>query len=484
MRYLLLAVGAILASLSSSARADILLYPLPGTNIAFALQGKVATHPGGTVTFRHSRFGSVYFKLDDVTFYRVPTTRAIAAEKHRDAVRDGNVEACLEAARWALHHGLLSEFYEAASAAWKIDPQHPAVRRLAALKRKMDAPLPTSSEREEEIKKVVTTSRPMSFFRSKHFLLMHDTPLSTGGKSRGGRATKRLELLETVYESFLLKFCLEGYELEVPKERLKVVLFGDKQDFLNCSEEIKPILSKMEGFYHKKDNVAVFFDQATDEGYLALKSLGQQLKQIRDAEVKKRSPRAAEIRRFVDTIQMLTEISRENLDIEVTSHETTHQLAANTGLQPNESPVPVWAAEGLATYFECPKQAAWSGIGSVNKQRLKWYRLLLSDQEHSSIDFTVSDRVFMDAATDEAHAAAYGQAWALTHFLMERYFDKLIELYRSLAQIRSDKPLSAEKNTEVFDKVFGDVKAQLTVEWRNYMATLKTDLERVLEENK
>jgi hypothetical protein len=90
----------------------------------------------------------------------------------------------------------------------------------------------------------------------------------------------------------------------------------------------------------------------------------------------------------------------------------------------------------------------------------------------------------MNAASDGATAAAYGQAWALTHFLMERHFDKLIEFYRSIAQIRSDKPLSPEKNTEVFDKVFGDVKSQLATEWRNYMATLKTDVERVLEENR
>ena len=175
--------------------------------------------------------------------------------------------------------------------------------------------------------------------------------------------------------------------------------------------------------------------------------------------------------------------SGNSSDIEVTSHETAHHLAANTGLQPNESPVPVWAAEGLATYFECPKEAAWSGIGTVNRQRLEWYRGLAGDREHSSIDFTVSDRIFTLAKADEAMLHAYGQSWALTHFLMDRHFDLLIKYYRSLAQIQSDKRPTAEENIEAFDKIFADVKAQLSVEWRNYMRSLKTDLERVLEDN-
>jgi hypothetical protein len=483
MRYLFLAAWALLALLPSAAPADILLYPLPGSDVVLALQGRVATHPGGTVTFRHPRFGSLYFRLADIRYYQVPTTLTIAGQKLQQAVQAGDADACIEAGRWALHHGLLPEFYKAASAAWKLAPNHPTVQRLAALKRKMDAPLPTSIEQEQEIRKVVATGRPMSFFRSKHFVLMHDTPIPTRGRGKGSRASNRLELLETVYESFLLKYCLEGCELDVPKEQLKVVLFGNKQDFLNCSEDIKPILSKVEGFYDKKDNVSVFYDQATDEGYMALERIGLELKDIRDTAVRERSPGAADLRRLVDTLQMLTEVSRENTDIEVTSHEITHQLAANTGLTPNEAPVPVWAAEGVATYFECPKDAAWSGIGTVNKQRLNWYRGLAGDREHSSIDFTVSDRVFMDAVTDEAIMHAYGQAWALTHFLMERHFDRLVKYYRSLALIQSEKRLTAEQNIQAFDNVFGDIKAQLSVEWRNYMRSLKTDVERVLEEN-
>ena len=107
--------------------------------------------------------------------------------------------------------------------------------------------------------------------------------------------------------------------------------------------------------------------------------------------------------RLADTIQLLTEVSRENSDIEVVSHEATHHMAGNTGLMPGDAPVPIWAAEGLATYFESPKEAAWSGIGSVNEERLRWYRGLERDKMHSNIDFIVSDQIFTRAASHGAN---------------------------------------------------------------------------------
>ena len=482
MRCLFLGLCALLALSPSAVRADILLYPLPGTNLAFVLQGKVRPNPGGTVTFNHPRFGNLYFSLDKVRYYKAPSTLTIANGKQQKAVRDGDVEACLEAGRWALHHGLLPEFYQTASAAWKLDRNHPAVKRLATLKRKLDAPPPASAKQELEMREYVPVGEHMRFVRSRHFLLMHDTPPTKGGKSKKTRAEERLELLETVYESFLLKFCLEGFDLEVPKEHLKVVLFANKQDYLEFGELLKPDLSKAAGFYDKKSNTAVFFDQGTNEAYQVLDGLNRELQAAKQRAIKDRAPGARDLVRFADTLQLLTAVARENSDIEVVSHEATHQLAANTGLMPNESPVPVWAAEGLATYFESPKEAAWSGIGAVNKERLDWYQALASDREHSNIDFVVSDKVFMHAASGGAVMAAYGQAWALTHFLMDRHFDKLIKYYQLIGQKRSDKQLSAEENQEAFEEIFGDVRTGLDLEWRTYMGSLKTDVERVLEE--
>lgn len=487
MRHLLFVVCALLALSPCAARADLLLYPLPGTNIAFVLQGKVTVNPGRTVTFRHPRFGNLYFSLQNIQYYETETTLAIANQRIQKAKLDKDVEACLEAGRWALHHGLLPQFYEAASAAWQLDRNHPTVQRLASLRGKMLAPVPASADQERQMREFVSTGRRMKFQRSAHFLLMHDTPPTTDKRSRKTRADVRLELLETVYESFLLKFCLEGYELEVPKERLKVVLFSDMKDFHSFGDVLKPDLSKAAGFYYKPSNTAVFYDQGTNEIYQVLDQINQALQAQKDRAIKDHGMFGGRGRvgtkdlvRFAQTIQLLTKVAKENADIEVVSHEATHQMAANTGLMPNEAPVPLWAAEGLATYFESPKEAAWSGIGAVNRERLDWYRELVGDTAHSNVDFIVSDSIFMLAAADEAVGHAYGQAWALTHFLMDRHFDKLARYYQVIAEKRSEEQLSADEYREAFNQVFGEDKRALEIEWREYMRALKTDVEQVL----
>ena len=176
-----------------------------------------------------------------------------------------------------LHNGLLSDFKEAASAAWRINKDHPTVKRLAAMHQQIQRPLAESPELEQEMRQFVRGGRNMKFQRSEHFLLLHDTADATDKVTRKTRAEERLALLETVFSSFLLKFSLEGYDLEVPQQRLKVVLFADKEDYLRFVNLLSPNLSKASGFYDRKNNVSVFYDQGTDESFEALYKLNAEL---------------------------------------------------------------------------------------------------------------------------------------------------------------------------------------------------------------
>jgi hypothetical protein len=240
-----------------------------------------------------------------------------------------------------------------------------------------------------------------------------------------------------------MKFCLEGCNLQVPKKRLKVVLFSDRDDFLASGEEHLEIAA---GFYTEEANTSVFYDQGSNDLHRALESLSNVLQEQKAYAIRNRTPNAKNLVRMANTIQLLTFVARENADIEVVSHEATHHMAAATGLFPNESPVTTWAHEGLATYFESPSDAAWSGIGSVNKDRLKRYRELALDTRHSNVRFIVSDRIFAKAGTMDALVHGYGQAWALTHFLMNRHFEKLIRYYGLVAAEKSDENLDPDEN--------------------------------------
>ncbi len=477
MRNLVLGLIVLFLCLSVPARADILLYPIPNTPLAFVVQGKVTVHQGRTITMRHARFGDLYFDLNNINYWKVPTTESLANRRLSEAERSKNVALCLSAARWALHNGQLAIFYKAATAAWRIAPNDPTVVRLVAMKKQIEMPISPSAEQEKEIRDYIENDKDMKFVRSKHFLLLHDTSSEKSPYSRKTRVEERLELLETVYESFLMKFCLEGYSLQVPKKRLKVVLFADRDDFLASGEEGLDIAA---GFYTEKTNTSVFYDQGTNDVHETLEALSNVLQERKEHAIKNRTRNAKDTVRMANTLRVLALVARENADIEVVSHEATHHMSAATGLFPNKAPVTTWAHEGLATYFESPSEAAWSGIGTVNKDRLRRYRELAGDHAHSNIGFIVSDRVFSKAGTLDALLHGYGQAWALTHFLMNHHFEELIKYYQLVAAIESEDNLESDEYEELFAQAFGDDVEGLEEEWRKYMTSLKTDLEKIV----
>ena len=102
----------------------------------------------------------------------------------------------------------------------EADPQPRAGHAGQATQDARSTPLGDSSQRQEaELRKFVGLPE-MKVKLSKHFLLLHDTP-DTLTRGKLTRADERLQLLETVYECFLLRFYAYGVELEIPKERLQ-----------------------------------------------------------------------------------------------------------------------------------------------------------------------------------------------------------------------------------------------------------------------
>lgn len=511
MRCRLLVVCAVILFVPALVRADILFYPVQisdRTALVFRLQGK-ANAIGTRVQFRHPRFGRIYFDLNDVAYYKTKTPQERASEKLRLAESHQDVESCLEACHLALRNVLLDDYERAAKAAYDLAPDHPTVRRLVALHKKMGVALPASQELEQEMREYVPAGKTMEFARSEHFLLMHDTSSEEDEWLKKTRAQLCLELLETVYKCFLVKFALQGVEIQVPTERLKVVLFANKRDYENLTDMKSANLSKSSGFFSRDANTAVFFDQGTNEVFELMDKLNTSLQSQVDTYVRHPRPGGKEFIERAKVIQLLTNISKRNVDIEVISHEATHQLAANTGIMPNGAPMALWAAEGIATYFEAAKGADWDGIGAVNDERLKWYRGLESfieykkDKEREdwsvlqSIDFVTNDHWFRISPH-----IAYGQSWALTHFLMERHPKELVQYYLLMAQGRPEDKLSDEvffalsffpslkftqdmrtqvESLEAFEQVFGDSKEDLQYEWRSYMNSLKADRELDLQ---
>src|SRR6185503_19261892 len=94
----------------------------------------------------------------------------------------------------------------------EVDPTHPRAVLVKQLKAKMDAPLGDSSKQVAEMRAFVGRT-DMKIKQSNHFVLMHDTP-DTLTRGKLTRADERAQLLETVYECFLLRFYAYGVKLE------------------------------------------------------------------------------------------------------------------------------------------------------------------------------------------------------------------------------------------------------------------------------
>lgn len=463
--------------------ADIVLYRLPTKSgqLVVPLEGKATVNPGKTVTFRHATLGNLYMDAKDVSIHQLPHTKDIAREKIEAAEKAKDIDACFAAAKFCLRVGHLDQFYKAAAAAWRIDPDHPMVKRLVAMKAKVDRPAPINPAQETYLRNFVNNRADMRVMRSKHYIMLHDTDATPHPRTKRTRAEERLRLLEIVYESFMMKFCINGVDLEIPEEPLMVVLFGDHQDYLRFVTLLSPELASTAGFYLLKEKIVFFFDQGTTDDFKELAVISQILKKSRDEAVRTRRPGAKDVIRLSDTVELLLELEQTNEDVSTVSHEASHQLANNTGLFTYGKYTPTWAAEGIGTYFETPRSAAWGGIGAVNEQRLDWYRVLGRFPAISNIPVIVSDRVFSRAEDGFDQMHAYAQAWALTHFLMEHHFEELMAYYQEVQLLDVDSgDLTEQDLVNVFYKCFAGDPAELERRWKLYMRDLRTDIEQAI----
>ena len=467
--------------LALPAQAELVFCMIPGTRLVVSMQGTTKVHAGGTVTFRHSRFGNLIFSVTDLRIFDVPTNDVLFRRKFLAASQEKDPAAFIKAAKFALKHGLLTEFHEAVDMALEIDPNNRAGRRVRYAQKQMSKPL-GDSEYEEARLYAIVERQDMKVKKSEHFILLYDTPEEPPKGRKLSQAEERLELLETVYEVFMMQFFINNVKLEVPQERLMVVLFSDEKDYLRFAQLLDPALRSAAGFWVPTLNVSVFYAQGTGERFKQMNETSDRLQAMKAKALRFKPANTREIVRAADAISLLVEIEKENDDVSVVSHEATHHLAGNTGLLPRDVHIPTWVHEGLATFFEAPNDAVWSGMGAVNEERIRRYRALEHDTVHSNIDFITENRIFSEAGNLGSVLHGYGQAWALTHFLMERHFDKLMEYYRLLGQQKPGESMTPEEQGELFRKVFGEKTSGLESEWRAYMNKLKTDTERIKEQ--
>jgi hypothetical protein len=153
-------------------------------------------------------------------------------------------------------------------------------------------------------------------------------------------------------------------------------------------------------------------------------------------------------------------------------HETTHQVAFNTGLHSRIGQTPKWVIEGLATMFEAPgihdsKSAA--AMTRINRSRYLWFENYLKSRRlpHSLKDFVATDDLYASATLD-----AYAEGWALTFFLAETRHGSYGRYLKSLVARNPLLVYTGEERVADFRKSFGNLKS-LEAEYVRFYENLK-----------
>jgi hypothetical protein len=156
-------------------------------------------------------------------------------------------------------------------------------------------------------------------------------------------------------------------------------------------------------------------------------------------------------------------------------HEATHQIAFNSGMHTRYADNPLWLVEGMAMYFETPdlsSKSGWKTVGAVNDLRLEQFQEFAARRRKPDSLATLisSDARFTDS--DEM-GDAYAEAWALSHFLIQRKKDAYVKYLGMLAakpRLVFDSP---DERLAEFRAAFGADLEQLNREMLKHVRKLK-----------
>ena len=352
--------------------------------------------------------------------------------------------------------------------------------------------LPVDAEAESRLRSEF--GRRFSLRRTAHYTIAYDAdPVVVAFHAR---------LFEAVHDSFRAFFEAGGFRMPPLAHRLEAVMFAEREAFNAYARRVSPGLAAAAGFYSMRTDRIVLFDSFTDASYrkasanltaaerniaevrnqLAVRKRGEQvilkyhdgssltlgrakaLRMVREKERELRAGRRELERHFADR------------NLTTTIHECVHQLAYNLGVQSPLADNPKWLGEGLATYFETMGYRAQGDSGQINPTRLDAWREAAAGGRLIPLERLIGDDSVFDVTSSSA-STAYGQAWALVHYLLEKKPEPFFDYLRRTAASRRSghgqsqgQGQSAER-LRIFKAAFGNDLSSFDRRWRRYMSS-------------
>jgi hypothetical protein len=235
---------------------------------------------------------------------------------------------------------------------------------------------------------------PMTRYDSKRF-----TAISN---AREKYAKQHLRYCELFYDLFVDHFRRRGFAWQPPAQKLMICIFDSPKGFEAYLGRRMP--AGITGVYHPRSNRLVLYDLAQNSHLLANRDQG-----LKVAELSNPHDRV----RISDTVERRYKDAANDMNLSTTMHEAAHLLSFNGGLLRRDRDVPVWLAEGLATYCEATDEGDWQSLGSANPLRIDDLRRVNGQYmpltELVRDDWLRSNRVLL----------GYAQSWALFRLMMQ-----------------------------------------------------------------
>lgn len=249
---------------------------------------------------------------------------------------------------------------------------------------------------------------------------------------------QHLKYCEIFYDLFLNHFRSRGFNPQIPaNSKLMLCMFCEPKGFEAYLGRQMP--AGITGVYHTPSNRLVLYDLAQNAYLLAGRE--NLLKRAESLNPHDRM-------RITDTVERRYKDAAHDANIGTTMHECAHLLSFNSGLLKRDGDVPVWLAEGLATYCESTDEGDWQSLGSPNPLRI--HDLRRAGGKYLTLQQLMRDEWLRTPAV----LLGYAQSWALYHMLMQ---ERAVSLNKYLGIIAARK--APEYRLADFRDAFGDPDA-------------------------
>ena len=257
-------------------------------------------------------------------------------------------------------------------------------------------------------------------------------------------ARNSARLLESLYKKLIEKFQERGFDVKQAEFPLVAVIFRSEEDFRKHRE----VDVEVQAYYEIMSNRIFFYETS---------------------ERQREDPQFAAMRKP-----------------QTVTHEGTHQILQNIGVQPRLAAWPPWLVEGMAELAAASerKNGEWVQFSQVNPLHIATLEDLRDAQVlqgnvpggapvhvgrapgSSMVEYLISKSSL--TPTD------YSLSWALTHYLANKQTPAFLAFLKEMSQLPPGVTRTPEENQAVFNRHFGSKYRQLDTQVEKHLAKLRS----------